>query len=357
MSVPLVDLSAIHGPLRGQMLGPEVDAFEQEVAAFLGVPHAVGVSSGTDALLCALMALDIGPGDEVVTTPYTFFATAGAIARVGAKPVFADIEADSFNLSPAAVRGAITDRTRAIVVVHLFGRSADMDAIQSVARSRNIPVIEDAAQAIGAEWNGVRVGGIGDLGCFSFFPAKNLGALGDGGLVTTRSAELADRLRRLRKHGAHRRYMHDEVGGNFRLDALQAAVLRVKLPALEGWISARQDNAYRYTELFQDAGLHDVVLPEPGPGRHVWNQYVVRIPDGRRTDVFDALKDEGIGCAVYYPLPLHQQPCFSSLPLPATGFPESERASRETLALPVAPGLTADQQAQVVGAIRRVLRG
>lgn len=370
MSIPLVDLSAIHGPIQGQLmdaiqrvvsqesyiLGPEVEAFEQEIAAFLNVDHAVGVSSGTDALLAALMALDVGPGDEVVTTPYTFFATAGAVARVGARPVFCDIEAESFNMDPQLLERAITSRTKAIIVVHLFGRSANMEAIGAIAEQHGLPVIEDAAQAIGAEWEGRRVGGIGRVGCFSFFPAKNLGCLGDGGLVTTGDSALADRIRRIRKHGGERRYLHREVGGNFRLDAIQAAVLRVKLPLLEGWTAERQDNAMRYGELLRAAGLSSLVTaPEPGPGRHVWNQYVLRIGGGRRSDAFDALKDSDIGCAVYYPVPLHLQPCFADLPLPPTGLPVAEQAAEEALALPIAPGVTLDQQEQVISTLKDAL--
>ncbi|MEC9072915.1 MAG: DegT/DnrJ/EryC1/StrS family aminotransferase [Myxococcota bacterium] len=371
MSIPLVDLRAIHGPIEDQLLaamqrvvsnesyilGPEVEAFEKEVAAFLNVGHAVGVSSGTDALLAALMALDVGRGDEVVTTPYTFFATAGAIARVGAQPVFCDINAQSFNMDPELLERSITSRTKAIIVVHLFGRTADMDAIGAIAERHGLPVIEDAAQAIGSEWEGRRAGGIGRVGCFSFFPAKNLGCLGDGGLVTTGDSALADRLRRIRKHGGERRYLHREVGGNFRLDALQAAVLRVKLPYLEGWTSDRQDNAMRYGELLSGAGLSgtSVIPPDPGPGRHVWNQYVLRVTDGRRSDAFDALRDAGIGCAVYYPVPLHLQPCFADLPRPAAGLPVSEKAAEEALALPIAPGLSLTQQEQVVATLKGVL--
>lgn len=373
MPVPFVDLRALHDPIRDRMLaaiegvlrsenyilGPEVEGFEREIAGFLSVPHAIGVSSGSDALLAALMALDVGAGDEVVTTPYTFFATAGAIARLGARPVFADIERASFNLDPELADAAVTPRTKAIVPVHLFGRPADMGRLLEIGRRRGVPIVEDAAQAIGAEWEGRRVGGLGTLGCFSFFPAKNLGALGDGGLVTVRDPDLARRIRRLRTHGGERSYVHDEVGGNFRLDALQAAVLRVELPELEGWTETRRDHADRYAELFRARGLSEdaggpVVLPEPGPGRHVWNQYVVRVP-GRRTDVFEALRKAEIGCAVYYPRPLHLQPCFAALGYGDHDLPESVRASEETLALPVAPGLTPDGQEEVVETIARAL--
>lgn len=370
MSVPFVDLSAIHEPLREELLeavsgviaadryilGPEVEAFESEVAAYLGVDHAVGVSSGTDALLVSLMALDVGSGDEVITSPYTFFATGGAIARVGATPVFVDVEPDSLNLDPGLVEAAITERTRAIVPVHLFGRSADMTALCHLACAHGLPVIEDAAQAIGATWEGARVGSIGRVGCFSFFPAKNLGCFGDGGLVTTQDEELADRLRRLRKHGGHAQYHHQEVGGNFRLDALQAAVLRVKLPHLERWTEARIAHAAGYESRFHAAGLAErVSLPAQGSGRHVYNQYVVRIPSGARDRVRDALRAAQVGCAVYYPVPLHQQPCFRESHSGA--LPVAEAAALDSLALPVAPGLTPAMQDQVVDVIGQALSG
>ncbi len=371
MAVPFVELSAIHAPIRDRLmaaitevveteryiLGPGVAAFEREVAAFLNVPHAVGVSSGTDALLVALMALDVGPGDEVVTTPFTFFATGGAVARVGARPVFVDIEPGSFNLDPQRVEDAIGPKTKAVIAVHLFGRSADMTALQAVGARHGVPIIEDAAQAIGAEWEGQRVGGIGRVGCFSFFPAKNLGCFGDGGLVTTGDAGLAERMQRLRKHGGAKQYHHEEVGGNFRLDALQAAVLRVKLPELEGWTAQRQDNALGYQERFSGAGLLDgrVVLPDAGPGRAVWNQYVIRITGGRRDDVRAALRAADIGCAVYYPVPLNLQPCFAAHGAKRGDCPVAEHAAGEVLALPIAPGLTPERQDEVVDGIARAL--
>jgi dTDP-4-amino-4,6-dideoxygalactose transaminase len=370
LSVPFVDLGAIHDPIRaellgaiegvvskdGYILGPEVAAFETEVADYLGVAHAIGVSSGTDALLVALMALDVGAGDEVITSPYTFFATGGAIARVGATPVFVDVEPDSLNLDPSLVEAAITPQTRAIVPVHIFGRSADMTALCALACANDLPIIEDAAQAIGATWDGAQVGTIGRVGCFSFFPAKNLGCFGDGGLVTTQDAELADRLKRLRKHGGHAQYHHQEVGGNFRLDALQAAVLRVKLPHLEAWTEARITNAAGYQERFEAAGLLErLTLPASGAGRHVYNQYVVRVAGGVRDAVRETLRASGVGCAVYYPVPLHQQPCFQGLNTGALAA--SEAAAMDSLALPIAPGLTPSMQDEVVEVMARALSG
>jgi dTDP-4-amino-4,6-dideoxygalactose transaminase len=370
VAVPFVDLAALHDPIRPALraaidrvvsedryiLGPEVEAFETEVADYLGVEHAIGVSSGTDALIVALMALDVGPGDEVITSPYTFFATGGAIARLGARPVFVDVEPDGLNLDPQRVADALGPRTRAILPVHLFGRSADLGALIALADAHGVPLVEDAAQAIGGTWEGRRLGAIGRVGCFSFFPAKNLGCFGDGGLVSTDDGELADRVRRLRKHGGHAQYHHQEVGGNFRLDALQAAVLRVKLPELEAWTEARIANASAYAARFADAGLlGEITLPEAGPGRHVYNQYVIRVGGGRRDAVRDALRAQEIGCAVYYPVPLHLQPCFADL---ETGsLPVAEAASRDTLALPIAPGLTAEMQDAVVGAITGAIRG
>ncbi len=369
--VPFVDLAALHEPIRVTMLdaiarvvtsehyimGPDVAAFEAEVAAFLSVPHAIGVSSGTDALVAALMALDIGPGDEVITTAFTFVATAGSIARLGATPVFVDIEPSSLNLSIPAVEAALTPRTRAIVAVHLFGRAIDMGALNAVAARAGVPVVEDAAQSIGAEWDGRRVGGLGTVGCFSFFPAKNLGCLGDGGLVTTTDGELADKIRCLRTHGSRRKYYYDAIGGNFRLDTLQAAVLRVKLPHLEDWTTQRQDHAQYYLEHLRAEGLEEhLQLPDPGPGRHVWNQFVVRVP-GRRDELQTALKARGIGSAVYYPKPLHLQPAFASMHYAPGSLPEAERACLEVLALPVAPGLTRAHQDHVVRAVVETLRG
>jgi dTDP-4-amino-4,6-dideoxygalactose transaminase len=382
--VPLLDLSAQYAPLRDEILaalarvadsqrfilGAEVEAFEKEIAAAFGVRYATGVSSGTDALLAALMALDIRPGDEVVMPTYSFFATAGSVARLGATPRLVDIDPSTFNVDPAAVAGALTDRTRAIMPVHLFGLCADMDPILALARARAIPVIEDAAQAIGASylwnqpsgWSGRpeppgfskvphQAGTMGAMGCFSFFPSKNLGAFGDAGLVTTNDDALANRLRLLRGHGAERKYFHAIIGGNFRLDAIQAAVLRVKHPHLESWTEGRRRNAERYRTLFKGAGLDGVVaLPVEPPGRrHIYNQFVIRAP--RRDELRAHLESAGVGTEIYYPVPFHLQKCFKALGHRAGDFPESERAAAESLALPIYGELTESQQACVVDAI------
>jgi dTDP-4-amino-4,6-dideoxygalactose transaminase len=347
--IPLLDLEAQNEPLLAEIreaiervvrsqrfiLGPEVDTLERELEAHLGVPHAIGVSSGTDALLVALMALGIGPGDEVVTTPFSFFATAGCIARVGARPVFADIDPVSMNLDPTLAAEAIGEHTRAIMPVHLFGQPADVTAL----RNPGIPIIEDAAQAIGARTAQGSAGALGDLGCFSFFPSKNLGAFGDAGLVTARDADLAERVRVLRVHGGKPKYFHEIVGGNFRLDAIQAAVLRVKLPHLDRWADVRRRNAELYDRLFADAALDPQLLAPPRrvePG-HVYNQYVIRT--SRRDALREHLTSRGIGTEIYYPRPLHLQGCFAHLGHREGDFPESERASREALALPVFPEL------------------
>ncbi|MCX7895775.1 MAG: DegT/DnrJ/EryC1/StrS family aminotransferase [Thermoanaerobaculum sp.] len=331
------------------ILGPEVEAFEREVAAFLGVRFAVGVSSGTDALLAALMALGVGPGDEVITSPFTFFATAGTVARLGARPVFVDIAPEDFNLDPRQLHQALTQKTKAIIPVHLFGQAADVDAILQAAP--HVPLVEDCAQAIGSTYRGRLVGGLGRLGCFSFFPTKNLGAFGDGGLVTTNDETLAQLLVDLRVHGMRPRYIHHTVGGNFRLDALQAAVLRAKLPHLPQWNQARRENARRYRELFTSAGLSELVqLPQELPERlHTYHQYVVRVP--RRDELRAFLAERGIGTEVYYPIPLHLQQCFAYLGYGPGSFPQAERASQEVLALPIFPELLPAEQERVVEAI------
>lgn len=369
--VKLLDLDAQYQPLRAEILaaitrvcdsqrfilGPEVDALERELAAYLSVPHAIAVSSGTDALLAAFMALGLGGGDEVITTTFSFFATAGCIARLGATPVFVDIDPVTFNLDPARVRAAVTDRTRAIVPVHLYGLCADMDPILEIAHEKRIPVVEDAAQAIGATYKSRQAGTLGVLGCFSFFPSKNLGAFGEGGLITANDPGLAEEIRLLRNHGAEPKYFHKRIGGNFRLDALQAAVLRVKLPHLNRWTSMRQRNAQRYETLFKAAGLTDrVVLPTaPQDRRHIFNQYVVRVPDRDRVRRF--LDDRGIGTEIYYPVPFHLQECFASLGGRRGDFPHAEAAADSVLALPVYSELTLEQQTSVVNAIGDAVKG
>ncbi len=366
--VPLLDLHAqftsIEAEIRSAMdrvlssqyfiMGPEVAALEKEIAAYSQCRFGIGVSSGTDALLVALMALDIGPGDEVITTPYSFFATAGCISRLGATPVFVDIDPQSYNLDPTKIEAAITKRTKAILPVHLYGQMAEMDPIMQIAQDRGLVVIEDAAQAIGAEYKGRRAGTVGHMGCFSFFPSKNLGAFGDGGMVTTNDPQLAEKLDILRKHGSKPKYYHKYVGGNFRLDALQAAVLRVKLPYLDGWTRARQENAARYRRLFVQAGLTDgdspIILPTELPQRrHIYNQFVIRT--AQRDALMAHLKKHQIGCEIYYPMPLHLQECFADLGYQMGDLPHSESAAQETLAIPIFPELSATQQQTVVDVI------
>jgi dTDP-4-amino-4,6-dideoxygalactose transaminase len=365
MRVPLLDLKAQFQPIRDDVLavvtrvcdsqyfilGPEVEALERELAVMLDVGHAVGVSSGTDALLVAMMALGIGAGDEVVVPTYSFFATAGCVSRLGARPVFVDIDPITFNIDPAAAAAAFGPKTRAIIPVHLYGQSADMDPILAAARARGVAVIEDAAQAIGARYRGRCVGSLGELGCFSFFPSKNLGAFGDGGLVTTNDAQLAEKIRLLRGHGMHPKYYHRMIGGNFRLDALQAAVLRVKAPHLAAWTEARRRNADRYRALFAELeGPHAIGLPVALEGNyHIYNQFVVRVPgrDGLRAH----LAGQGIGTEIYYPVPFHLQECFADLGYAPGAFPHAEQAAAESLALPIYGELTEDQQRAVVEAI------
>ena len=368
MRVPLLDLQAQYGPIRDDVLaamtrvcdsqqfilGREVERLETELASMLGVRFAVGVSSGTDALLVAMMALGIGPGDEVITPTYSFFATAGSVARLGATPVLVDIDPATCNIDPAAVQAAVTPRTRAVVPVHLFGQSADMRPILELARARGIVVVEDAAQAIGATYEGALVGGLGEVGCFSFFPSKNLGAFGDAGLVTTNDEALAERVRLLRGHGMHPKYYHRFLGGNFRLDALQAAILRVKAPHLAAWTDARRRNADRYRTLFAARGLTGVGLPIERPGRrHIYNQFVIRVPERDRLRA--VLAEEGVGTEIYYPVPFHLQECFAPLGYREGEFPHAEAAARETLALPIYGELTEAQQAHVVEAIARFM--
>jgi dTDP-4-amino-4,6-dideoxygalactose transaminase len=368
--VPLLDLQAQYAPIRADVLaamtrvcdtqrfimGPEVEGLERELAVFLRVPHAIGVSSGTDALLAALMALDVGPGDEVVTSAYSFFATAGSIARLGARPVLVDIDPDTFNLDAAQAAAAITGRTKAMVPVHLFGQCADLAPILQAADRAGVAVVEDAAQAIGAEYRGRPAGSHGAAGCFSFYPTKNLGAFGDGGLVTAQAAGLADRVRLLRQHGMKVKYHHDIVGANFRLDALQAAVLRVKLPHLTAWTSGRQRNAERYRAMFHEARLTDrITLPAAAPERtHIYNQFVVRVPERDRLRAH--LDQQGIGTEIYYPVPLHLQPCLSHLGYARGSFPVAEAAALDSLALPIYAELSEAQQAWVVESFRTFFR-
>lgn len=386
MQVPLLDLKPQFAPLRQAILdeitaiadsqsfilGPKVEHFEQGVAEYCGVPHAVGVSSGTDALLVALMALEVGPGDAVITSPYSFFATAGSIARLGATPVFLDIEPATYNLSPTLLKAYLDrcpydedghpvtpggQRIKAIMPVHLFGLAADMNPIVAAAAEHDLPVIEDAAQALGGEYplNGrpTRVGALGDFACFSFFPAKNLGCFGDGGMVVCRDAEMAERLRILRNHGMAPQYFHHLVGGNFRLDALQAAILDLKLPHLDAWSEGRRKNALRYRDWMAEAGLNEkLTLPtEPWADsgcvqHHIYNQFVIR--SSRRDELIGHLRSQSIGCAIYYPVPLHRQACFAQLGYDEGSMPEAERAAQETLALPVYAELPEEQQRFVV---------
>lgn len=364
MPVPLLDLSRMHAPIQNALEeavqsvlrsgryigGPEVEALEQEIAEYVGARHAIGVSSGTDALLVSLMALGVGPGDEVLTTVFSFFATAGAIVRVGAKPVFLDIELSTYNLDPQYIEDRITAATKAIIVVHLYGQCADMDPLLDAARRHNIHVIEDAAQAIGAEYTeGRRAGTMGCCGCFSFFPSKNLGAAGDGGMVVTSDDRVAEKLRLLRNHGAKPKYYHRHIGGNFRLDPIQAAILRVKLPHLDTWTAARQANARRYRALLTEQTGDGLTLPADKWDRHIYNQFVIRTAN--RDKLLAHLRDHDIGCEIYYPVPFHQQDCFGYLGYEASDFPRANQAADETLALPVFPGLTEAEINEVVDAV------
>ena len=373
MAVPLLDLNAHHEPLRQEILaalektfrsnafilGPDVGKLEERVAAYCQAMYGIGVTSGTDALLLALMALGIGTGDEVVTTPYSFFATAGVIVRLGAKPVLVDIDPTTYNIDPAKITSVLTDKTKAIIPVHLYGQCADMTPIMDIAKRHNLSVIEDAAQAIGSEHrDGRRACSMGTIGCLSFFPSKNLGCLGDGGMAITNDSELAERMRILRVHGSKPKYYHKVIGGNFRLDTIQAAVLNVKLNYLDGWTKRRQENAERYELLFRQSGLVErgkVRLPEAvyrSEGvkhYHIYNQFVLRVE--RRDTLMEHLKQKGIGAEIYYPVPFHLQECFQYLGHKEGDFPESERAANETIAIPIYPELTQAQQTEVVESI------
>jgi dTDP-4-amino-4,6-dideoxygalactose transaminase len=369
-AVPQLDLKAQYDAIAGEIepvvlevlrsqrwvLGDYVKAFEADAARYVGVPHAIGCASGSDALLLSLMALDVRPGDEVVTTAFSFFATASAITRLGAKPVFADIRAEDYLLDPDSVRRVITPRTRALLPVHLYGQCVDFAAFAAIAAEHRLPIVEDAAQAIGASRDGKAAGAAGDLGCFSFYPTKNLGAAGDAGLVTALDDRLAARLRRLREHGSEKRYEHVEVGLNSRLDAIQAAILQVKLRHVDAWSDARAARAATYDRLLREAGLVGAIaLPHVHPGaRHIFHQYVIRAE--RRDGLRDHLRSQGIGCEVYYPIPLHLQQCFADLGYRPGSLPETERASREVLALPMYPELTPAQQERVVAGVASFFR-
>lgn len=373
MQVPLLDLKGQFSALKPEImkameelcdsqlfiLGPKVAEFESEVAAYSGAAGACGVTSGSDALLIALMAEGVKAGDEVITTPFTFFATAGAIARVGAKPVFVDIDPVTFNIDASKIEEKITPRTKAIIPVHLFGQMAEMEPIMTIAGAHGLIVIEDAAQAIGAEYKGRRAGSVGDYGCFSFFPSKNLGGFGDGGMVTANSAERIERLKIFRNHGMNPKYYHHFVGGNFRLDALQAAVLSIKLKHLDSWTEGRQKNAEEYRRIFAANGLDGkVVLPSEAPytTRHIYNQFSILVKDGRRDAVKAALQAANVGCDIYYPVPLHMQECFAGLGYRKGDLPVSEAVADEILALPIYPESTAAMREYVVATIGNALK-
>ena len=351
---PEIDAAVLRVLESGQViLGPEVAAFEREYADFCGTGHAVGCADGTTALLLALAALDIGPGDEVIVPPFTFFATVGSVIRCGATPVFADIDSLTYNLDPDEIERKITSRTRAIMPVHLFGQCADVDAIQGIAERHGLYVVEDAAQAFGAEYHGRRAGSFGQIGCFSFYPSKNVGTLGDAGLVTTDDDRLAKKLVALRNHGSEQKYFHKYVGWNARIDAIHAAILRVKLPHVSGWLLGRREAAGRYDEKFETAGLSGFVhRPVAVPGhRHTYNQYVVRIAAQHRDGLIKHLRADGIGCDIYYPRTLHEQECLSSLGHTVGDFPVSEVAAASVLALPMFPELSEAQQDRVVASV------
>ncbi len=359
MKIPLLDINRQVAPIRAEIdkaiakvvdgcrfiLGPDVAELERNIAEYCGTEFAIGVASGTDALIIALHALGVGPGDEVITTPYSFFATASAIWRLGAKPVFVDIDPGTFNIDPQKVSEKITPRVKAVLAVHLFGQPADMDSLKSVCG--DLPIVEDAAQAIGAKWNGVSAGNLGICGCFSFFPSKNLGGFGDGGMIVTSDENLKNKASALRVHGALKTYFHDAVGYNSRLDTLQAAILNVKLPYLQSWSAARRKNAAMYNKLFENTG---VVTPEIHPSAEtIYNQYVVRVP--KRDALREKLNALDIGHSVYYPLPLHLQPCFQSLGYQRGDFPAAELAAQESIALPIFSELTQTEIETVAGAV------
>jgi dTDP-4-amino-4,6-dideoxygalactose transaminase len=366
MEVPLLDLKIQNDELRPQIeaalarvldsngfiLGSEVASLEDELAEYCGTKYAIGCASGSDAILLALMALDVGPGDEVITTPYSFFATVSSITRLGATPVFVDIDPKTYNLDISQVESKITARTKAIEPVHLYGQCVDMEALLEISKRRGVPIVEDAAQAIGAEENGIRAGAFGEMGCFSFYPSKNLGGMGDGGFITTNDDNLARKLKALRVHGSEEKYYHKYVGLNSRLDGFQGAVLRVKLPHLDAWTEMRHRNAAAYRDLFQDLGIAGYVDPPFGreDSRHIYNQFVIRVP-GDRDGLRRHLTEKGIGTDIYYPVPLHLQECFLYLGYSEGDLPEAEKAARETLALPIYPELTMVQITYVASSI------
>jgi len=373
MQVPLLDLKKQYLEIKEEVLkvteeifekqyfilGPHVEKLEKEVAEYCSSNYSLGVSSGTDALIISLMCADIGKDDIVLTTPYSFFATSGSISRIGAIPLFADIEPDTYNISPANMVKAIEklspdqkSRLKAVIPVHLYGQCAEMDSILEIAKTYNLVVIEDAAQAIGSEYTEKRAGSMGDFGCFSFFPSKNLGAFGDGGIVTTNSEEKYKKLVSLRNHGSQSKYYHPIVGGNFRIDALQAAIVSIKLKYLDNWTKGRQQNALKYRELFQNSKLDDIILPLEKQTRHIYNQFVIKVPE-KRDELRRFITDKEIGNEVYYPLPLHLQKCFSNLNYKNGDFPIAEDASKKTIALPIFPELTDDQLSYVVSTIEQ----
>lgn len=372
VSVPLLDVKRDNEPLREEFVsaltrvldsghfigGPDCQLLERTLADYCQAKFAIGCASGSDALLLALLALGIGEGDEVIVPSFTFFATASAVARVGARPVFCDIDPATFNLDVDQIESLVTSRTKAIIPVHLFGQCCDMDSLMEIAQRHGLKVIEDCAQSIGAGYRDQQCGSIGEVGCFSFYPTKNLGGFGDGGIVTTNDAELAERIRLFANHGMKPRYHHQVIGINSRLDSFQAALLVIKLQSLPTWTDARQTNATRYHELFADARLGElVVVPESRPEcQHVWNQFTVRIPGGRRDEIRQQLAEQKIGTEVYYPIPLHRQACFAYLGYEAGSLPETERACSDVLSLPIFPGLLPSEQELVVESLAALLR-
>ena len=370
MRVPLLDIPASYETILPDVkknidqviqsgrfvLGPIVEELEEKIATYCETKYAVGVSSGTDALLISLMAAGVGEGDEVITTPFTFFATAGSISRLGARPVFVDIESDTFNIDPSQIDKSITDKTRAIIPVHLYGQSANMNPILELAQRNNLVVIEDAAQAIGSEYEGRRTGSMGNYGCFSFFPTKNLGGFGDGGMVTMSSEDNYNQIKALRVHGSNLKYYHKLIGGNFRLDALQAGVVLAKLQYLDQWTEKRRKNAQTYNQLFKEKGIADqLILPLEVIPRHVYNQYVIRV-NNNRDELRSFLTENNIFTEIYYPLPLHLQDCFASLEYKKGAFPESEKAANDTIALPIFPELAKEQLVYVTEKINEFIK-